>query len=93
MTLLKQFTISELSQLAHKSNLHLLIHGKVYDVHDFVHEHPGGDLVLLGEGGRDATKAWDDVQHSDEARELMKDYLAHLLYATSVAPDEAHSVW
>lgn len=31
--------------------------------------------MLLGEGGRDASKAWDDVQHSAEARELMKDYL------------------
>ncbi|KAI1390439.1 cytochrome b5-like heme/steroid binding domain-containing protein [Hypoxylon trugodes] len=71
----RAFSKAELSDLAGKKNLHLLILGKVYDVHEFVHEHPGGDLVLLGEGGKDATKAFEDVQHSDEAKELMEDYL------------------
>ncbi|BCS22057.1 cytochrome b5-like heme/steroid binding domain-containing protein [Aspergillus puulaauensis] len=71
----REFSRARLSSLANKANLHLLIHGKVYDVHTFVYDHPGGDLVLLGEGGKDATKAWEDVQHSEEAKQLMKDYL------------------
>ncbi|KAL1412258.1 hypothetical protein Q8F55_000001 [Vanrija albida] len=76
MNTLKPFTPTELAKLVDKRNLHLLIHGKVYAVHEFVHEHPGGDIVLLGEAGKDATKAWDDIEHSDEAKELMKRYLA-----------------
>lgn len=36
-----------------------------------VHQHPGGDEVMLEEAGRDATEAFEDVGHSDEARELL----------------------
>lgn len=31
--------------------------------------------MLLGEAGKDSTKGFEDVQHSDEAKELMKEYL------------------
>jgi cytochrome b involved in lipid metabolism len=41
-------------------------------------------LVLLGEAGSDATKAWEEVQHSDDAKELMKDYLVG--YCPEVSP-------
>lgn len=37
-------------------------------------QHPGGDEVMLGEGGRDATEAFEDVGHSDEAREILAKY-------------------
>jgi len=68
------FTFEEISEKVNKEDLHLLIAGKVYDVHKFLDEHPGGDEVLLGEAGRDATEAFEDVGHSDEARELMEQY-------------------
>lgn len=38
-------------------------------------QHPGGDEVLYGEAGRDATEAFEDVGHSDEAREILDKYL------------------
>lgn len=34
-------------------------------------QHPGGDEVLLEEAGRDATEAFEDVGHSDEARAML----------------------
>jgi hypothetical protein len=40
-----------------------------------VSQHPGGDEVLFGEAGRDATEAFEDVGHSDEAREILDKYL------------------
>jgi len=71
----KVFTFAEVKEHNTKNDLHLLIHGKVYDIHKFLDEHPGGDEVLLGEAGRDATEAFEDVGHSDEARDIMKEYL------------------
>lgn len=43
----------------------------VYDVSKFMDEHPGGDEVLISEGGRDASDAFEDVGHSDDARALL----------------------
>jgi len=35
-------------------------------------QHPGGEEVLLDEGAKDATESFEDVGHSDEARELLE---------------------
>ncbi|ESK95095.1 cytochrome b5 [Moniliophthora roreri MCA 2997] len=61
----------ELQQNSTKDKLWVLISGKVYDVTKFIDEHPGGDEVILAEAARDATEAFEDVGHSDEARALL----------------------
>ncbi|KAI8604712.1 cytochrome b5 [Dissophora ornata] len=68
----KIYTTTDLAVHNTKHSLFLAIHGKVYDISEFVDEHPGGEEVLLEEAGRDATEAFEDVGHSDEAREIMK---------------------
>ena len=45
----------------------------------FVDEHPGGEEVLLDVGGQDATEAFEDVGHSDEAREILEGILVGTL--------------
>ncbi|XP_041375884.1 cytochrome b5-like [Gigantopelta aegis] len=52
----------------------LVIHDSVYNVAKFLEEHPGGEEVLIEQAGGDATEAFEDVGHSADARELMKDY-------------------
>ncbi|KAN0060953.1 hypothetical protein ACQY0O_006687 [Thecaphora frezii] len=64
-------SMQELAQHNSHENLWLLIDGKVYDVAKFLDEHPGGDEVLLTEAGKDATEAFEDVGHSDDARALL----------------------
>jgi len=64
-------TLEELRANKTKESLYLLLHNKVYDLTKFIDEHPGGDEVLLAEGGQDATEAFEDVGHSDEARALL----------------------
>ncbi|KAI1611478.1 cytochrome-b5 reductase [Exophiala viscosa] len=58
-----------------KKDLYLVIHDKVYNTTSFVDEHPGGEEVLLDVGGQDATEAFEDVGHSDEAREILEGLL------------------
>ncbi|KAG6891715.1 hypothetical protein C0992_010118 [Termitomyces sp. T32_za158] len=64
-------TLEELRAHKSKESFYILLHGKVYDVTKFIDEHPGGDEVILAEGGQDATEAFEDVGHSDEARALL----------------------
>ncbi|XP_042003602.1 cytochrome b5-like [Salvia splendens] len=47
---------------------------QVYDVTPFMDDHPGGDEVLLSATGKDATNDFEDIGHSDEAREMMDKY-------------------
>ncbi|KAJ0261694.1 Cytochrome b5 isoform E [Hirschfeldia incana] len=70
----KVFTFDEVSQHNKRGDCWLIISDKVYDVTTFIVSHPGGDEVLLSSAGKDATFDFEDVGHSDEARELMKEY-------------------
>ncbi|EMF17346.1 cytochrome b5 [Sphaerulina musiva SO2202] len=67
----KEFTYSDVSEHTSKKDLYMVIHDKVYNTSSFVDEHPGGEEVLLDVGGQDATEAFEDVGHSDEAREIL----------------------
>jgi len=67
----KIITQQELSEHTKKDNVWLLVRGKVYNVAKFIDEHPGGEEVILNEAGKDATDAYDDVGHSDEANALL----------------------
>ena len=48
-------------------------------------EHPGGDEVILAEAGQDATEAFEDVGHSDEARALLPGMLVGEFEKNSVS--------
>jgi len=66
-------TLEDLQAHTTRDDIWLLVSGKVYNVSKFLDEHPGGDEVILAEAGKDATEAFEDVGHSDEARDLLKD--------------------
>ncbi|KFV08058.1 Cytochrome b5 type B, partial [Pterocles gutturalis] len=40
----------------------------------FLFQHPGGEEVVLEQAGRDATESFEDVGHSTDAREMLKQY-------------------
>eukprot|EP00918_Siedleckia_nematoides_P062679 GHVU01136628.1.p1 GENE.GHVU01136628.1~~GHVU01136628.1.p1 ORF type:complete len:155 (+),score=25.26 GHVU01136628.1:60-467(+) len=75
----KELTYADISSHSSKKDLYLVIHDKVYDSTSFVDEHPGGEEVLLDVGGQDATEAFEDVGHSDEAREILDGLLVGTL--------------
>lgn len=47
----------------------------MYNVTEYVRDHPGGPDVLLDTAGTDATEAYDDVGHSEDADELLSTFL------------------
>ncbi|NXU85536.1 CYB5B protein, partial [Xiphorhynchus elegans] len=69
----------------------LVIHGRVYDVTRFLEEHPGGEEVLLEQAGRDATESFEDVGHSTDAREMLKQYYIGEVHP--VRPSWCESFW
>ncbi|EIW80311.1 glyoxylate dehydrogenase [Coniophora puteana RWD-64-598 SS2] len=43
----------------------IIVHGKVYDVTQFLPEHPGGSRIILKYAGQDATEAYDPIHPPD----------------------------
>ncbi|KAL4313578.1 hypothetical protein GQ457_01G054810 [Hibiscus cannabinus] len=70
----KVFVYEDVAKNKERDKCWLLISGKVYDVTQFLEDHPGGDEVLLASSGKDATGDFEDVGHSDDARNMMKKY-------------------
>ncbi|PGH27703.1 hypothetical protein AJ80_00490 [Polytolypa hystricis UAMH7299] len=75
----KQFTYADVAEHSSKDDIYVVIHDKIYDVTKFVDEHPGGEEVLLDVAGQDSTEAFEDVGHSDEAREILEPMLVGTL--------------
>ncbi|KAJ9151153.1 hypothetical protein NKR23_g3058 [Pleurostoma richardsiae] len=71
----KEFTFQDVAEHNTKKDIYLVVHEKVYDITKFVDEHPGGEEVLLDVAGQDASEAFEDVGHSDEARETLEQLL------------------
>ncbi|XP_075432597.1 cytochrome b5 type B [Ascaphus truei] len=77
------FTLEEVRKRNTPKETWLVIHGRVYDITRFVEEHPGGEEVLFEQAGADATESFEDVGHSIDAREMLKQY-----YIGDVHPDD-----
>ncbi|CAH1268468.1 HERC2 [Branchiostoma lanceolatum] len=64
--------------------LWVVIHGKVYDVKDFQLQAPCGSENLLEYAARDATEAFEEAHHSQEARDTMQAFFVGVY----VEPDQ-----
>lgn len=54
----RKISLEELKTHDKEGDLWVSIHGKVYDVTEWLHKHPGGDLPILNLGGQDVTDAF-----------------------------------
>ncbi|KAJ2490156.1 Cytochrome b5 type B (outer mitochondrial membrane) [Coemansia sp. RSA 2050] len=73
MSKVTAYTGEQIQQHSTREDIWIVVHGKVYDVTKFLDKHPGGEEVILEHAGIDATEAFEDIGHSDDARELLKD--------------------
>ncbi|KAH7019267.1 cytochrome b5-like heme/steroid binding domain-containing protein [Ilyonectria destructans] len=72
MAEVKEYTFQDVAEHNTKNDMFCVIHDKVYDCTKFLDEHPGGEEVMLDVAGQDSTEAFEDVGHSDEAREVLE---------------------
>ncbi|KAL1233471.1 Cytochrome b5 [Trichinella pseudospiralis] len=70
----RTFSRREVEEHNSKQSTWLIMENKVYDVTKFLEEHPGGIEVLLEQAGRDATESFEDIGHSNDAREMRDQY-------------------
>jgi len=90
----KKFTKKEVADHKDKKSTWLIIHDNVYDVTEFLEEHPGGEEVLLEQAGKDATEHFEDVGHSTDARTLMKQYcIGELVDAEKSSASQKEKKW
>jgi len=70
----KKYSLAEVQEKAAAKQPWIVINDSVYDVAEFLNDHPGGEEVLLEQTGKDATEEFEDVGHSSDAREIMQKY-------------------
>ena len=76
-------TKSELARHDHADSCWKAIEGRVYDVTDYIPDHPTPESVMLEWCGRDSTEAWQDKgsgrAHSRRAERMLEDYAIGVL--------------
>ncbi|TDZ74904.1 Cytochrome b2 [Colletotrichum trifolii] len=77
-----------------KDSCWVVIHGQVWNVTDFLDEHPGGAKLIFNCAGCDATEAYDSIHNPDLIAEtLSPDCCLGPIDAASTVPRTAESPW
>lgn len=58
-------TAQEVAAHSSRESCWIIVHGNVYDVTDFLDDHPGGSKIILKYAGKDATKEYDPIHPPD----------------------------
>ncbi|CAH0718879.1 unnamed protein product, partial [Brenthis ino] len=71
----QKYTIADVASRNGRGNapVWVIYKDSVYDITSYISQHPGGD-VILEEAGRDATKAFDEVDHGSDARQILRKF-------------------
>ncbi|KAI8379697.1 uncharacterized protein BYT42DRAFT_613977 [Radiomyces spectabilis] len=81
------YTTEDIAQHNTKASCWIVVDDKVYDVTDFVGDHPGGEDILLQFAGTNITSVLKDPQfqvHSDAAYDLLQEYCIGTVHPDSV---------
>ncbi|KAJ5937486.1 cytochrome b5 reductase [Penicillium verhagenii] len=58
-------------------------HNDVFNITEYLENHPGGADILIEVAGSDATAAYEDAGHSNDAAEIMQSYMIGTLKGPS----------
>ncbi|CAO3587108.1 unnamed protein product [Absidia cylindrospora] len=62
---MKVISPQEVAKHNTKDDLWIILHGKIYDLTQFLPDHPGGQKIILKYAGTDATSAFDPIHPPD----------------------------
>ncbi|KAJ5759209.1 hypothetical protein N7520_006365 [Penicillium odoratum] len=68
----KVFDFAEVAKHDNRKSCWVILYGKVFDVTDFVADHPGGANVILKLAGKDATEDFDPVHPAGTLEDNLK---------------------
>jgi L-lactate dehydrogenase (cytochrome) len=60
-----KLTGAEIAKHNSKDSCWVIVHGRAYDVTEFLPEHPGGSKIILKYAGKDATEEFDPIHPPD----------------------------
>jgi cytochrome b involved in lipid metabolism len=69
------FTLAEVAKHNTKDDAWVVIKNKVYDLSEFVDEHPGGVDAIVKRAGGDATEGFFGPQHPSRVHDMIDEYL------------------
>jgi len=69
-----EYTMEEVRKHNTESDCWMVINNRVYDITNFIEDHPGGDIIMDG-AGKDSTDLFHDIGHSRSAQEILDDEL------------------
>jgi L-lactate dehydrogenase (cytochrome) len=67
-----KLTGQEIAKHSTKESCWVILHGKAYDVTDFLPEHPGGQNIILKYAGKDATREYEPIHPPDTVDKYLK---------------------
>eukprot|EP00930_Biecheleria_cincta_P021748 TRINITY_DN1601_c0_g1_i1.p1 TRINITY_DN1601_c0_g1~~TRINITY_DN1601_c0_g1_i1.p1 ORF type:complete len:143 (+),score=42.94 TRINITY_DN1601_c0_g1_i1:97-525(+) len=84
----RKISMAEVAKHSTEEDCWLVLHGLVLDLKkDFLDEHPGGPDVITCLAGKDATQDFEDISHSDAARDWSNKHVVG--YLDSLEGEEA----
>lgn len=69
-----EYTAKEVAAHNTSADAWMIIHGQVYNVTNYLRDHPGGADLLIDVAGKDASEEFDNAGHSEDASEIMASY-------------------
>eukprot|EP00440_Ansanella_granifera_P001761 gb/GFBE01001899.1/.p1 GENE.gb/GFBE01001899.1/~~gb/GFBE01001899.1/.p1 ORF type:complete len:132 (+),score=56.63 gb/GFBE01001899.1/:1-396(+) len=76
----KAISMEELAKHNKEEDAWMAVHGLVLNLpKDFLDEHPGGPDVVTCLAGKDATQDFEDISHSDSARDWANKFIVGYL--------------
>ncbi len=72
--LLGKYSVADVAKHNKSEDCWIIIRGRVYDITNFLDDHPGGPSVLADVAGTDATEQFERAGHPDSVHKVMNKF-------------------